>query len=161
MMVVFYLNTFSAKREPGTPKVKAADLFPNINDKINNKFGTYKIIECTIPEARKPFKFFNSLFLLETSANTILCNAVVHIQNALNGKEVDWHALFCDYIKMELISLKEALYKEKGTNMRTLVGPAITMLLSTDGFLTLQQEIEARMTDFIEEPILKKRKTQL
>ena len=74
MMVVFYLNTFSAKREPDTPKVKAADLFPNINDKINNKFGTYKIIECTIPEARKPFKFFNSLFLLETSANTISCS---------------------------------------------------------------------------------------
>ena len=44
--------------------------------------------------------------------------------------------------------------------MRTLVGPAITMLLFTDGFLTLQQEIEARMIDFIEEPIPKKRKTQ-
>ena len=61
---------------------------------------------------------------------------------------------------MELISLKEALYKEKGTNIKTLVGPAITMLLSTDGFLTVQQEIEAGMIDFTEEPIHKKRKTQ-
>ena len=44
---------------------------------------------------------------------------------------------------MELISLKETLYKKNDTNMRTLVGPAITMLLSTHGFLTVQQEIKA------------------
>ena len=45
--------------------------------------------------------------------------------------------------------------------MRTLVGPPITMLLSTDGFLTVQQEINAGMLiDFIEEPISKKKKTQ-
>lgn len=66
MMAVFYLNTFSAKWKPGTSKVKAVDLFPNINDKLKNKLSTSRIIECTIPEARKPLKFFNSLFLLRT-----------------------------------------------------------------------------------------------
>lgn len=94
---------------------------------MKNKLGTCKIMECTIHEARKPLKFFNSLFLFRTNANIMSCNAVVHIQDALNGKEVDWPALFCEYIKMELISVKEGLYKEKNTNMRTLVGPPLTM----------------------------------
>ena len=89
MKAMFYLNIFSAKRKNDTPKVRAADLFPNINDKLKNKLGTCKIMECTIPEARKPLKFFNSLFLLRTSANTMPCTAVVHIQDALNGKEID------------------------------------------------------------------------
>ena len=89
------------------------------------------------------------------------CNAIVHIQDALNGKEVDWHALFCEYIKLELILLKEALYKKKGNNIRTLVGPPFTVLLTTNGFLTVQQEIEVGMlVDFIEKPISKKRKIQ-
>ena len=61
---------------------------------MKSKTGTCKINDCTIIEARKPLKFFNSLFLLRTSANTIACTAVVHIQDALNGKEVDWPALF-------------------------------------------------------------------
>ena len=83
------LKHIFCKRESCMPKVKAVDLFPNINDKIKNKLGTCRIIECTIPEARKPFKFFNSLFLLKTSAITISCSAIVHIQDALNEKEVD------------------------------------------------------------------------
>ena len=139
MKAMFYLNIFSAKRENGTPKVRAADIFPNINDKMKNKLGTCKIMECTIPEARKPLKFFKSLFLLRTSANTMSCTAILHIQEALNGKEVDWHALFYEHIKMELISLKERLYKERTTGIRTLVGPPLTMLLISEGFLTVQQ----------------------
>jgi hypothetical protein len=81
-------------------------MFPNIQDKMRNKLGSCIINDCTIPEARKPLKFFNSLFLLRTSANTIACTGVVHIQDALNGKEVDWPALYYDYIIMELVSLK-------------------------------------------------------
>ena len=161
MKAVFYLNNFVAKREPGTPRVKAADLFPNINDKMKNKLGTCRINDCTIPEARKPLKFFNSLFLLRTSANTISCTTIVHIQNALNGKEVDWPALFYDHMRMELITLKEELYKDKTTSLRTLIGPPLTMLLISEGFLTIQQEIEAGilMPSVLEEkPTNKKRK---
>ena len=47
--------------------------------------------------------------------------------------------------------------------MRILVEPPLTMLLIIDGFITVQQEIEACIlmpTDFIEEPVSKKRKTQ-
>ena len=163
MKAVFYLNTFLAKREPGTPRVHAADIFPNIKEKMRSKLGTCKINDCTIPEARKPLKFFNSLFLLRTSANTISCTAVAHVQDALNGKEVDWPGLFYDYIKTELITLKEELYKEKTTTLRTLVGPPVTMLLISEGFLTIQQEIGAGIlipSELVEPPASKKRKCE-
>ena len=163
MKGVFFLNTFIAKRELGTPRVHAEDIFPNIKEKMKTKTGTCKINDCTIPEARRPLKFFNSFFLLRTSANTIACTAVVHIQDALNGREVDWPALFYGYIKAELITLKEALYKDKTTTLRTLVGPPLTMILISEGLLTVQQEIEAGIlmpSELIEEPISKRRKTQ-
>jgi hypothetical protein len=48
----------------------------------------------------------NSLFLLRTSANTISCTTVAHIQDALNGKEIDWPGLFYEYIKAEFITGK-------------------------------------------------------
>lgn len=145
MRALFYIDTFLAKREPGTPRVHAADLFPNIKEKMRSKLGTCKINDCTIIEARKPLKFFNSLFLFRTNANTISCSAIAHIQDALNGKEVDWLRLFYEYLKAELITLKEELYKDKTTILRTLVGPPITMLLASGGFLTVQQEIGAGM----------------
>lgn len=163
MKAVLYLNIFSAKRENGTPKVRVADLFPNTNDKMNHKADTCKIMECTIHEARKPLKFFNSLFLLRTSASTMSCTAIVHIQYALNNKEVDWHALYYENIKMELIPLKEALYKDKTTGMRTLVGLLLTMLLISEEFLTVQQEIEAGIlmpAELTEKPASKKRKME-
>ena len=164
MRAVFYLNTFLAKREPGTPRVHATDLFPNIKEKMKNKLGTCRINSCTVPEARKPLKFFNSLFLLRTSANTISCSAIAHIQDALNGKEVDWPALFSEYIKAELITLKEELYKDKTTNLRTLVGPPVTMLLNSEGLLTIQQELDAGIlipSELTETPACKKRKLEL
>jgi hypothetical protein len=163
MKAVFFLNTFIAKREPGTPRVHASDIFPNIKEKMKTKSGTCKINDRTIPEARRPLKFFNSLFLLRTSANTIACTGVVHLQDALNGREVDWPALFYGYIKAELVTLKEALYKDKTTTLRTLVGPPLTMILISEGLLTVPQEIEAGIlmpSELIEEPSSKKRKTQ-
>jgi hypothetical protein len=87
----------------------------------------------------------------------------VHLQDALNGREVDWPALFYGYIKAELVTLKEALYKEKTTTLRTLVGPPLTMILIIEGLLTVPQEIEAGIlmpSELIEEPSSKKRKTQ-
>ena len=65
------------------------------------------------------------------------------------------------YIKTELINLKEALYKDKTTSLRTLVGPPLTMLLIHDGFLTVEQELEAGVLNpsgLIEKPCEKKRK---
>ena len=128
---------------------------------MKNKLGSCRINECTISEARKPLKFFNSLFLLRTSANTISCSAVVHIQDALNGKEVDWPALYYEHIKMELISLKEGLYKDMNSGMRTLVGPPLTMWLISNELLTVQQEIDAGIlmpSKLEERPLNKKRK---
>jgi len=110
---------------------------------MKTKIGTCKINDCTIIEARRPLKFFNSLFLLRTSANTIACTAVLHIQDALNGKEVDWPALLYGYIKTELINLKETLYKDRTTTVRTFVGPPLTMMLINEGLLSVQQELEA------------------
>ena len=108
-----------------------------------NKFGSCRINDCIVPQARKPLKFFISLFLLRASDNTIVCTAVVHVQDALNGKEVDWPRLFYNYIKMELTTLKEELHKSKTTALRTLMGPPLTMLLIDEGHLTVQHEIEA------------------
>lgn len=59
---------------------------------------------------------------------------MVHIQDALNGKEVDWPGLFYGYIKAELITLKEELYKDKTTNLRTVVGPPLTMFFISEGY---------------------------
>lgn len=111
MRTIFYLTPFSAKREPGTPKVNAADIFSNFSDKAKIKTGTCKVVECTIPEARRPLRFFNSLFLLRTSTHTIPCQAVVHLSDVLNGKLVDWPSLFRDLIWAELKNLKEELFK--------------------------------------------------
>lgn len=64
-------------------------------------------------------------------------------------------------MRMELIILKEELYKEKIANLRTLIGPPLTMLLISEGLLIIQQEIEAGilMPSLLEEkPLNKKRK---
>ena len=64
---------------------------------------------------------------------------------------------------MELIYLKEWLYKDKVTSIKTLVGPPLTMLLITDRLLTVQQEIEASIlvpADLIHNQFPKERKTQ-
>ena len=37
MQVVFYLTPFFARREPGTPKVAAADIFPNFGERTKSK----------------------------------------------------------------------------------------------------------------------------
>lgn len=105
--------------------------------------GTCKINDCTIFEASEPLKFFNSLFLLRTSANTISCTAILHIHDTLNGGEVDWPTLFYAYIRTEFITLKETLYKDKTTSLRTLVGPPFTMLLINEELLTVQKKLDA------------------
>lgn len=140
MKAQFYINTFLAKKEPCTPRVHAVDLFSNIKENMKRKLGTYKINDCTILEAKIPFKFFNYLFLFRTSANTIACSTIVHVQDAINWKEVDWPTLFNEHMKMELITLKEKLYKVKTTSLRTLIGPPFTMFLISGGFLTIQQK---------------------
>lgn len=113
MRAVFYLTIFSARKEPNTPKVKAADIFLNFNDKVKSKVRTCKILECTILEARRPLRFFNSFFLLRTTANIISYQAIAHITDALNGKPVDWPILFREIILTELKNLKEKLFKDK------------------------------------------------
>jgi hypothetical protein len=40
MRAIFYIKTFSAKRELGTPKVRAMDIFPSYNEKIRSKVCT-------------------------------------------------------------------------------------------------------------------------
>jgi hypothetical protein len=94
MRVVFYLTPFSARREPGTPKVVATDIFPNFGERAKSKAGTCKVVECTIFEAKRPLRFFNSLLLLHTSTHSILCQYITHIANALNGKPVDWPVVY-------------------------------------------------------------------
>jgi hypothetical protein len=163
MRTVFYLTTFSATREPGTPKVRAANIFPNYADKVKTRADTCKIVECTIQEAKRPLRFFNSLFLLRTNTNTISCQAIAHIADALNGKLVDWPELFKEIILTELRTLKEELFKDKTTVLKSMVGPPLTMLLITEGLLSVQQELEAGILmppDFIEKPLSKKRKLE-
>ena len=161
MRTVFYLTAFSATREPGTPKVRAANIFPNYADKIKTRAGTCKITECTIQEARRPLRFFNSLFLLRTNTNTISCQAIAHIADALNGKLVDWPELFKEIMLTELRTLKEELFKDKTTMLKSMVGPPLTMLLIDEGLLSVQQELEAGILmphDIVEKPNSKKRK---
>lgn len=161
MRVVFYITTFLARREPGTPKVRATDIFPSYNEKVQSKAGMCKLSECTIQEAKRPLRFFNSLFLLRTTANTISCPVVIHITDALNGKQVDWLEIFRDILISELKSIKEELFKDKTTGMKSMIGPPLTMLLIAEGLLTVPQEIEAGIlmpADFIERPVSKKRK---
>ena len=161
---LFYITTFSAKREPGTPTIKEAKMFPSYNDKMRTKAGTCKISECTIQEARRPLKFFNSLFLLRTSSNTISCSAIPHVVDALNGKSVDWPLLFKENIAMELKNIKEALFKERTTRLKSMVGPPLTMLLIAEELLTVSQEVQAGILvpSILEEPcsVAKKRKYQ-
>ena len=161
MRAVFYLTEFSARRELRTPKVNAANIFPNFNDKVKSKTDTCKIGDYTIPEANRPLRFFNSLFLLRTTPNTISCQAIAHIADALNGKLVDWPALYREIILTELKNIKEELFKDKTTLLKSMIAPPLTMLLIDGGLLTVSQEIEAGIlmpANFIEKPVSKKRK---
>ena len=151
MRVVFYLTQFSAKREPGTPKVAAADIFPSFGEKTKSKAGACKVAECTIPEAKRPLRFFNSLLLLRTSTHSIPCQYITHIADALNGKSVDWPAVFREIIETELKNLKHELFKDKSALLKSMVGPPITMLLMDEGLLSVQQEIDA---GFLETSVL-------
>lgn len=163
MRAVFYLTTFSATREHGTPKVRAANIFPNYADKVKTRAGTCKIVDCTIQEAKRPLRFFNSFFLLRTNTNTISCQAIAHIADALNGKLVDWPELFKEIMLTELRGLKEELFKDKTKVLKSMVGPPLTMLLIDEGLLSVQQELEAGILmppDVIEKPLSKKRKLE-
>ena len=99
-------------------------------------------MECTIPEARRPLRFFNSFFLLRTIANTISCQAIAHIADALSGKLVDWPALFWGIILIELKNIKNELFKDKTTMLKSMIGPPLTMLFIDWRLLVVLQEIE-------------------
>ena len=77
-------------------------IFSSYHDKMRTKAETYKITNCTILEARRHLRFFNSIFSLKTSANTISCSIIIHIIDTLNGKLVDWPALFCENLMADL-----------------------------------------------------------
>lgn len=143
MRVVFYLTTFSATREAGTPKVTAAKLFPSFTEKVKTKSGTCKVTECTVPEAKRPLRFFTSLLLLKTTTHAIPCQYIAHLVDALNGTLVDWPEIFKGIIEVELKCLKEELFKEKSALIKSMVGPTLTMLLMAEGLLIVQQEMDA------------------
>lgn len=118
-------------------------------------------MEYTILEARRPLRFFNSVFLLRTTPNTISCQAISQIPDALNGKLVDWRVLFREIILAKLKNIKEELFKDKTTMLKSMLGPPLTMLLMDGGLLIVSQEIEACIlmpANFIEKPVSKKRK---
>lgn len=162
MRAVFYISAFSAKREPDTRRVKEVDVFPSYNEKVRTKAGTCRIADCTIPEAKRPLRFFNSLFLLRTSASTLPCSAISHISDALNGKLVDWPLLFRENLLAELRNIKEGLFKDRTTGLKSMVGPPLTMLLIAEELLTVSQEVQAGILvpSILEEPgqVTKKRK---
>ena len=86
---------------------------------------------------------------------------LVHIADALNGKLVDWPILFKEIILTELNSIKEELFKDKATMLKSLIPPPLTMLLIDGGLLTVSQEIEVGIlmpNNFIDKPVSKKRK---
>ena len=112
MRVVCYLTAFSATREAGTPKVTTAKLFPSFTEKVKTKSGTCKVNECTIPEAKRPLRFFTSLLLLKTSTHATPCQYIAHLVDALNGTPVDWPEIFKGIIMAELKCLKEELLKK-------------------------------------------------
>jgi hypothetical protein len=58
-------------------------------------------------------------------------------------KQVNWPEIFRDILISELKSIKEKLFKDKTTRMKSMIGLPLTMLLITEGLLTVQQEIKA------------------
>jgi hypothetical protein len=85
----------------------------------------------------------------------------MHIIDALNRKQVDWPEIFRDKLISELKSIKEEVFKDKTTGMKSMIGPPLTMLLIAEGLLIVPQEIEVDIlmpADLIEKPIFKKRK---
>jgi hypothetical protein len=63
-------------------------------------------------------------------------------------------------MRTELIILKGMLYKDKTISLRTLIGPSLTMLLISEGFLIIQQKIVAGilMPSVLEEKSTNKKK---
>ena len=102
--------------------------------------------------------------MLRTNANTISCQAIAYITDALNGKIVDWPAIFKENMLIELKSLKEELYKDKTTMLKTMVGPPLTILLLNEGVMSVQQELAAGMLvpskKLEQKPPNKKRKSE-
>ena len=163
MRASFYIATFTTKREPDTPLVRAGEIFSTFKEKMRTKAATCRIADCTMYGAKRPLWFFNSLFLLRTTPSTIPYSTVVHIADALNGKTIDWPALFRENLVAEMKSIKEDLFKDKTTALKTMVGPPLTMLLIADGLLTVHQELDAGILmpqEIIEKPLSKKRKLE-
>ena len=67
----------------------------------------------------------------------------MHISDALNGKQVDWPEIFREILITKLRTIKEELFKDKTTGLKSMIGPPLTMILIAEGLLPVQQEVEA------------------
>ena len=59
------------------------------------------------------------------------CQAINHVSDALNGKPMDWSALFRELITAELDNRKEKLFKDRSALPKSVVGSPLKMLLKT------------------------------
>lgn len=148
MQSIFYLTPHQRNVDAtdSSNQVNIQKLFPNLRG-MKKRPENLKISECKLLEWRKPLRLLNSLLLLRTDASTIPSKFVQRLLNVINGEKVDWREELYDNIRVELLTLHQALFKEETSITRTMVGPHVVILLAVQGHMTVEQESKAGIWD--------------
>ena len=83
MKASFYITTFTAKINL---TLQRSELRTSFQLTMKRCARTCRIANYAILEAKRLLRFFEFLFLLRTTANTIHCSVIVHFADALNNK---------------------------------------------------------------------------
>lgn len=69
------------------------------------------------------------------------------VLNVVNCEKINWREELYDNIRMKMITLYQALYKERTYITKTMVGPHVTIMLAAQQHMTVKQENKAGIWD--------------
>lgn len=142
---MFYLTPYQRDVEttPVPAKVSLSTLFPAIG-KRKVKPTQVKISDCGLPALKKPLRLLNSLLLLRTDSNTIPLNFVERLVGAFNGQRTDWQDDLYSNMRVEMLLLHRQVFRSEGeVATASMIGPHLTLLLATQGHMSVDQEKQA------------------
>lgn len=148
MQSMFYLTLHQRDIDAtnATHKMSIQQLFPSLKD-AKKRPENLRISECKLSEWRKPLRLLNSLLLLRTEASTVPFKFVQKLIDVWNGEKMDWREELYDNIRVELLTLHQALFKVETMITKTMVGPHVVILLAVQGHMTVEQEEKAGIWD--------------
>ena len=127
--------------EPAQSEVK--DIFPMLSTLPKNQ-NTIRAQDCVAPGSKRPIRLLSALFCLNpTNKHNISVSFARLLQEAWQGKKVDWAAEFHAELKSETITLHQQQIKAKTKVLKSPLGPHITLILHEAGAFDEQEIREA------------------